>query len=115
MMTELETPEPVGVRTPIVRIEIQPSPPVPLDAVPYWWGYNMLKFYPPGKPLEKIWEREIVELRQFEKATARCEKDARFGWLIVIEISHDEARKALGLIGFPPTMVEAQGTAGRAS
>ena len=110
MKDQIESVQAVGVRTPIVRIEIQPSPPVPIDAMPYWWGYNMLKFYPPGKPLEKIWEREIVELRQFEKASARCEKNERFGWIIVIEISHDEARKALGLLGFPPTMVEAKDT-----
>lgn len=102
----LETPP---ARTPMVRIEIQPSPPVPDRAVPLWWGYSRLMFHEPGDPGKRIWERDIVEARQYENATFRCEKRDGFGWVILIEITHDGARKALEKLGIEPRFLQPAG------
>lgn len=86
-----DCPVGIGERRPIVTIEVQPRPPVPSYATPYWWGNHTLTFRDvDGSP---IWEAETVPHAQY--GAAKVEKRRGFGWVIVVELSADQADRAL--------------------
>jgi len=91
-------------RTPMIRVELQLDPPVPTRYVPYWWGYHNLKFHPPGRPEQAIWQGEFEWLRRFDagrSVTVRVEKTREFGWILVAEIWHEKAKEILSVVGIP--------------
>lgn len=88
-----DCPVDVSDRRPIIRIEVQPRPPVPSFAVPYWWGNHTLTFRDvDGSPM---WEADVPHA---EYGSAKVEKRRGFGWVIVVELRADKADGVLNVL-----------------
>lgn len=85
--------EPLAERTPMVTVEIQLRPPVPLEAAPWWHGYHQLTFRESGRV---VWEGTVDCA---ELAPAHVEPRPGFGWVLVLNFTHDQARAILAAKG----------------
>lgn len=86
-------------RSPIVTIELQvwPQPPDEPHLEPYWFGASTLAFRKRFAPWEHVWEQQFIDLPGIKKVVYK----PNFGWVIVIELMHDPARRLLGRAGVP--------------
>jgi hypothetical protein len=82
-------------RAPIITVELQISPPPPLDAEPYWCYNHTLLFYRDGA---EVWRRDFPEVENC-RTSARVRLDGSFGWVLVLSFTHDEAMPALEALG----------------
>lgn len=89
-------------RTPWVTVEMQFRPPVPSELRPYFWGCGMLSFY--AERHRKVREFKLADLPGGDGSGPRMSvRDAGngFGWVLVIEMSHEHAKTALDQLGLP--------------
>lgn len=85
-------------RTPIITIELQLCPPPPEDAEPYWWGSHRLTFRRHGQP---VWEAHIPEADWSKGRTAYVRMEHGYGWVLVLTLMHDDAKKILDGLALP--------------
>jgi hypothetical protein len=81
-----------------VELQLRPSPPE--GAVPYFWGVSTLTFYT-SYGGEKIWEADLSPL-PYPK---HVEKRDGFGWVLVLEYTHEDAKRVLAGMGLPECVV----------
>jgi hypothetical protein len=87
-------------RTPIVTVELQLWPPPPPTASPWWWGHHMLSFY--DEERKEVWRRQFVHEAGKLDLPMSVRRTHASGWVLVLELTHDRARRALHALEFRP-------------
>lgn len=80
-------------RAPMVTFEVPLHPPVPDSARPYWWGNSTLTFR--DEQNRVVWEGTFPHPEGY----CRVERRRSFGWIIVLTVRHDRARKVMAAAG----------------
>lgn len=80
-------------RAPMVTFEVPLHPPVPDTARPYWWGCGTLTFRDERNRV--VWEGTF----DHPEGYCRVEHRPGFGWIIVLTVRHDQARKVMAAAG----------------
>lgn len=93
-------------RSPHVTVELQFRPPVPSELRPYFWGNGMLAFHDPARFTRKVREFKLDDLPGPHSVDADARMSVRdagdgFGWVLVIEFTHDQAKSRLSDLGLP--------------
>lgn len=92
-------------RTPVVTIELQLWPQPPDGTLPYFWGNSDLAFRYPGPPWEHAWEQNLADVTGLSSESARVECKPPFGWVLILTLTHDKARRLLDA-SFIPNDIE---------
>ena len=87
-------------RTPLVTIELQLWPQPPEGTEPYWFGNSDLAFRHRYDPTH-VWEQNFADLTGLSSESARVECKPPFGWVLVLTLTHDKARRLLTAGGIP--------------
>lgn len=91
-------------RTPVVTVELQLRPQPPKGATPWFWGGGMLDFHQHhGRDVEVVWRAELPSF--WTMRSARVEHGKEFGWVLVVRLTHWEAKSLLARHGWPDYVV----------
>lgn len=90
-------------RTPVVTVELQLRPQPPKGATPWFWGGGMLDFHGPrrkrGETVEVVWRAQLPSFWSMRSARVEYSKD--FGWVLVVRLAHEEAKRLLAGVRWP--------------